>query len=88
MKPGNKIAITHVEIERVMKSFRCHRCAIDFDSGFVNMVVKTTGGDNFWTKKDQARYMARVESDDEGDEDLFELPDPSDSESETDDEME
>lgn len=35
-------------------------------------------------------YLAQVESDDEGDEsgkDLFELPDPSDSESEMDDEM-
>jgi hypothetical protein len=28
------------EIERLMRSFEGHRCALDFDRGFVNSVLK------------------------------------------------
>jgi hypothetical protein len=30
----------HTEIERLTKSFRGHRCALYFDLGFVNSVLK------------------------------------------------
>jgi hypothetical protein len=30
------------EIERLMKRFRTHRCALDFDRGFVNAVMRET----------------------------------------------
>ena len=31
-----------VDIERMMKKFKTHRCALDFDSGFVNAIMRET----------------------------------------------
>ena len=102
-KGGGMVAITHMAIERVMRNFRTHRCALDFDSKFVNMVVKTTKDDKFWTKKEPITWMTEgsyneTDSDDEDEsmdednndkgEDYFELPDYSSSGSETEDETE
>ena len=35
-----KQELLYMEIERLMKSFRGHRCALDFDRGFINSVLK------------------------------------------------
>jgi hypothetical protein len=35
-----KQELLYTEIERLMKSFRGHRCALDFDRGFVNSILK------------------------------------------------
>ncbi len=35
-----KQELLYTEIERLMKSFRGHRCALDFDRVFVNSVLK------------------------------------------------
>ncbi len=35
-----KQELLYTEIERLMKSFKGHRCALDFDRGFVNTVLK------------------------------------------------
>jgi hypothetical protein len=32
------------EIERLMKKFECHCCALDFDQGFANAVIREKGG--------------------------------------------
>ena len=32
--------LLYSEIERLMKAFRGHRCALDFDRGFVHSVLK------------------------------------------------
>jgi hypothetical protein len=94
---GKKIVtISHLEIERLMKKFKTHRCALDFDAGFIEMVVKTTTDNNFLSKKKQLPQKAEheFEDEDESDEDNimeyddmddFVLPDFS-SESESEDE--
>ena len=28
------------EIQRLMKEFKTHRCALDFDKGFINVILK------------------------------------------------
>ena len=35
-----KEVLPYTDIERVRKAFKCHRCALDFDSGFVNSELK------------------------------------------------
>ena len=40
--PNHQQALFH-DIERLQKKFKTHRCALDFDSGFVNAVVKGDG---------------------------------------------
>ena len=34
-----KQELLYPEIERISKSFKCHRCVLDFDLGFVNSVL-------------------------------------------------
>jgi len=40
--PNHQQALFH-DIERLQKKFKTHRCALDFDGGFVNAVVKGDG---------------------------------------------
>ena len=35
-----KQELLYTEIERLMKAIKCHRCALDFDRGFVNLELK------------------------------------------------
>jgi hypothetical protein len=35
-----KQELLYTEIERLMKAFKGHRCALDFDRGFVNSELK------------------------------------------------
>ncbi len=35
-----KQELLYTEIERLMKAFKGHRCALDFDRGFVNLELK------------------------------------------------
>ena len=37
---AEKQQVLYSEIERLMKDFKVHRCALDFDRGFVNAELK------------------------------------------------
>ena len=36
----NMTALGHGKIEQMVKKFRTHRCALDFDRGFINGILK------------------------------------------------
>jgi hypothetical protein len=38
----NHCAAVPVKIEQLTKDFKMHRCALDFDKGFINMVITAT----------------------------------------------
>ncbi|KAI2493034.1 hypothetical protein MHU86_21508 [Fragilaria crotonensis] len=38
--PPKQELISHPQIERILKSFKCYRCVLDFDLGFINSVLK------------------------------------------------
>ena len=38
----NHCAAVPVKIEQLTKDFKRHRCALDFDKGFINMVITAT----------------------------------------------
>ncbi len=39
----NHCAAVPVKIEQLAKDFKMHQCALDFDKGFINMVITATG---------------------------------------------
>jgi acid stress-induced BolA-like protein IbaG/YrbA len=38
---AKKQQLLYTEIEKLMKDFKVHRCALDFDRGFVNAELKS-----------------------------------------------
>ena len=38
--PGIKEELMYKEIERLVKAFKGHRCALDFDRGFINSQLR------------------------------------------------
>lgn len=50
-KGGYMVNISYVDIERLVKRFKSHRCALDFDRGFINAILQDwKTEDIFWTK--------------------------------------
>ena len=45
-RPAEKQQLIFLEIERLMKEFKTHRCALDFDRGFINSSLSVKVEDN------------------------------------------
>ena len=40
-EPQDPLAVTPMMIEKMVKTFKTHRCAMDFDHGFIRSIIKT-----------------------------------------------